>query len=163
MCAHHAIRHLNGFVERYHRTYQQECVNIERPATLEQARSATAAFREHYNAQRPNQARSCQNRPPLVAFPHLEPLPRPPEQVEIDGWLKAFEGFHVERKVDAHGQVHLDLRRYYVDVHRIGQRVTLQIEAASRSLLIWHEGILLKTLPLRGFSGGRCSFALFVE
>jgi hypothetical protein len=153
----------NGCVERYHRTYQQECLNVERPATLEQARSATETFRNHYNAQRPNQARSCENRPPLVAFPDLHPLPRPPEQIEIDGWLKHFEGVHVERKVDAHGQVHLDLRGYYVDVHRAGQRVTLQIEAESRSLLIWHEGTLLKTMPLRGFSGGMCSFARFVE
>jgi hypothetical protein len=63
--------------------------------------------------------------------------------------------------------VHLDLRRYYVDVHRAGQRVTLQIEAASHSLLIWHEGTFLKTVPLRGFSGGfaegTCSFVGFVE
>lgn len=153
----------NGFVERYHRTYQQECVSVERPSTLEQARSVTEAFRDHYNVQRPNQARSCENRPPLVAFPDLAPLPRPPRQVEIDGWLKQFEGFHVERKVDVHGQVHLDLRGYYVDVHRAGQRVTLQIEAESHSLLIWHEGSLLKTVPLRGFSGGTCSFARFVE
>jgi hypothetical protein len=59
--------------------------------------------------------------------------------------------------------VHLDLRKYYVDVHRAGQRVTLQIEAASHSLLIWYEGTLLKTVPLRGFSEGTCSFAGFVE
>jgi len=153
----------NAFVERYHRTYQHECLNHERPTTVEQARAATQAFREHYNAERPNQARSCENRPPLVAFPDLVPLPRPPQHIEIDGWLKGFEGFHVERKVDAHGQVHLDLRSYYVDVHRAKQRVTLQIEAASRSLLIWHEGTLLKTVPLRGFSGGSCSFERFVE
>jgi hypothetical protein len=50
-----------------------------------------------------------------------------------------------------------------VDVHRVGQRVTLQIEAESHSLLIWYEGSLLKTVPLRGFSGGTCSFARFVE
>jgi hypothetical protein len=81
----------------------------------------------------------------------------------MDGWLQPFEGVHIERKVDAHGQVHLDLRRYYVDVHRAGQRVTLQMEAASHSLLIWHEGTLLKTVPLRGFSGGSCSFARFVD
>jgi len=153
----------NGFVERYHRTYQQECVRVDRPATLEQARSATEAFREHDNGQRPNQARSCENRPPLIAFPNLTPLPQPPEQIEMDGWLQPFAGVHIERKVDAHGQVHLDLRRYYVDVHRAGQRVTLQMEAASHSLLIWHEGTLLKTVPLRGFSGGSCSFARFVD
>jgi hypothetical protein len=150
-------------VERYNRTYKEECLNDERPTTLEQARAATEAFREHYNAQRPNQARSCENRPPLVAFPHLEPLPAPPQQVEVDGWLKIFEGLHVERKVNVRGQVHLDLRSYYVDVHRAGQCVTLQIQAESRSLLIWHEGSLLKTVPLRGFSGGSCSFACFVE
>lgn len=58
----------NGCVERSHRTYQQECLNHERPTTLEQARTATEAFRVHSNAQRPKQARSCENRPPLVAF-----------------------------------------------------------------------------------------------
>jgi hypothetical protein len=50
-----------------------------------------------------------------------------------------------------------------VDVHRAGQRVSMHIEAASRSLLIWQEGSLLKTVPLRGFSAGTCSFARFVE
>jgi hypothetical protein len=29
--------------------------------------------------------------------PDLKPLPRPPEQMEMDGWLKEFEGIHVER------------------------------------------------------------------
>ena len=153
----------NGFVERYHRTYQEECLNHERPTTVEHARAATEAFQTHYNIQRPNQARSCGNRPPLSAFPDLKPLPRPPEQVEVDGWLNVFEGIHVERKVDVHGQVHLDLRSYYVDVHRAGQRVSLQIEAASRSLLIWHEASFLKTVPLRGFSAGTYSFERFVE
>jgi hypothetical protein len=90
------------------------------------------------------------------------PLPRPPQQVEVDGWLKTFEGFYVERKVNAHGQVHLDLRGYYVDVHRAGQRVTLQVEAASRSLLIWQESTLLKTMPLKGLTGGIFSFERFV-
>ena len=33
------------------------------------------AFREHYNGERPNQARSCGNRPPLEAFPALPPAP----------------------------------------------------------------------------------------
>jgi transposase InsO family protein len=78
----------NGFVERYHRTYQEECLSLERPHTLEQARIATEAFVEHYNKQRPNQARSCENRPPLTAFPALPTLPRPPVQVEVDGWRK---------------------------------------------------------------------------
>ena len=78
----------NGFVERSHRIYQEEGLSLERPQTLEQARIATEAFVEHDKKQRPNQARSCENRPPLTAFPALPPLPRPPVQVEVDGWRK---------------------------------------------------------------------------
>jgi hypothetical protein len=97
------------------------------------------------------------------AFPSLPTLPRAPEQIEVDGWLGRFDGFHVERKIDAHGVVHLDLRAYYVDVRRAGQRVTLEIQATSRCMLIWHEGTLLKTVPLRGLAGVQLSFARFVE
>jgi hypothetical protein len=68
----------------------------------------------------------------------------------------------VERKVNAHGQVQLDLRSYSVDVHRAGQRVTLQLEAASRCVLIWQEATLLKRVPLRGFASGTLSFERFV-
>jgi hypothetical protein len=152
----------NGFVERYHRTYQEECLNVDRPRTLEQARHATETFLEHYNTQRPNQARSCGNRPPRSAFPSLSTLPRPPAQIEADAWLQDLDGMHIERKVDAHGMVHLDLRSYYVDRQRAGQRVTLQIQAASQSLGGWHEGMLLKTLPLQGLTGGCFSFERFV-
>ncbi len=153
----------NGFVERYHRTYQEECLSIEHPHTLEQARIATEVFVEHYNTERPNQARSCGNRPPRTAFPSLPTLSRPPAQIEADAWLKGIDGFHVERKVDAHGMVHVDLRGYYVDVHRAGQRVTLEIQATSQSLLVWQEGVLLKTLHLRGVVAGSFSFERFVE
>lgn len=153
----------NGFVERYHRSYQEECLSLERPKTLEQARVATDVWTEHYNGERPNQARSCQNRPPFTAFPALPALPPPPSEVEVDGWLAGVDGFHVERRIDAHGMVHVDLRSYYVDAHRAGQRVTLEIQATNHSLLVWQEGTLLKTLPLRGLVGGRFSFERFVE
>ena len=42
---------------------------------MSQTREVTAAFREHYNRERPNQALTCGNRPPLVAFPALPPRP----------------------------------------------------------------------------------------
>src|SRR5205823_14638251 len=45
--AHHPQQ--NGFVERFNRTYQEECLALDRPATLEQARVATEAFEQHYN------------------------------------------------------------------------------------------------------------------
>lgn len=153
----------NGFVERYHRSYQEECLSHDRPRTLQEARSVTAHFVEHYNHERPNQALSCGNRPPRTAFPSLPPLPRPPEQIEADAWLKRLDGLHLERKVDAHGSVQVDLRRYYVDVHRAGQRVTLEIQAASQSLRVWQDGTLLKTLRLRGLVETTFSFEHFVE
>jgi hypothetical protein len=103
---------------------------------LEQARAATDMWTEHDNRECPNQARSCADRPPFTAFPVLPSLPRPPEHVEADSWLKRVDGFHVERKVDAHGNMHRDLRSSYVDAHRTGQRVTLEIQAASHSLLV---------------------------
>src|SRR5256884_9120541 len=39
----------NGFVERYHRTLNQECLKLHRPKTLEEVRQVTEAFAVHYN------------------------------------------------------------------------------------------------------------------
>src|SRR2546430_945057 len=61
----------NAFVERYHRTYQAECLALDRPADLAQAKVVTAAFVRHYNVERPHQGLACGNHPPLIAFPHL--------------------------------------------------------------------------------------------
>lgn len=153
----------NGFVERYHRSYQQECLTQDRPHTLEEACRVTTSWIDHYNWERPNQALSCGNRPPRSAFPELPQLPRPPEAIQADGWLKSVDGFHVERKVDAHGMVHLDLHSYYVGVHRKGQRVSLQLQAESHEVAIWHEASLLKSVPLKGLLEGNFSFEQFVE
>jgi putative transposase len=58
----------NGFVERSHRTYQQECLALDRPADLEQARTVTSSFVEHYHLSRPHQGLACGNRPRLWPF-----------------------------------------------------------------------------------------------
>ena len=44
----------NAYVERYHRTYGQECLQIHRPSTLQEVREVTAAFLKHYNEERPH-------------------------------------------------------------------------------------------------------------
>ena len=46
----------NGFVERSHRSSQEECLAVQRPATLEQVRAVTEQFGQHYNFQRPLKA-----------------------------------------------------------------------------------------------------------
>src|SRR6266567_4714410 len=54
----------NAYVERFHRSLGQECLQVHRPGTLSQVVSLTEAFLTHYNSERPNQARSCGNQPP---------------------------------------------------------------------------------------------------
>jgi transposase InsO family protein len=90
----------NGFIERYHRTFQEECLSQHRPRTLEQVREVTTAFVEHYNWQRPHQGLSCGNRPPRAAFPELPTLPKVPNVVNADAWLWWIDGDHLVRLVN---------------------------------------------------------------
>jgi transposase InsO family protein len=141
---------LNAFVERYHGTYDRECLKVHRPATLEQAREVTAAFQRHYNAERPNQARSCGNRPPRVAFPELPPCPPLPMLVDTDAWLPLIDGRRYVRQVQTNGTVEVEHTRYYIGRRLAGQRVALAVVAAERSLVVYHGDTPVKQLPLGG-------------
>jgi transposase InsO family protein len=48
----------NAFVERYHRSYGEECLQRHRPATLQEVREVTDAFLRHYNYERPRSVAS---------------------------------------------------------------------------------------------------------
>jgi hypothetical protein len=152
----------NAFIERYHRSYHEECLAFDQPGTLEQARSATQTFAQHYNFQRPNQALSCGNRPPRTAFPTLAPLPMLPTTVDPDSWLAQLDGVHLERKVDRHGMISLDLKRSYVSSKLVGRRVVLQMDAQQHCLQVLLEQQHIKSLPLRGLVGHRLSFEEFL-
>ena len=152
----------NAFVERYHRSYQEECLAVERPTTLEQARQVTEDFVQHYNFQRPNQALSCGNQPPRTAFPQLPSLTPLPQIVDPDAWLDGLHGWHVERKVDAHGMVKLDLKQYYISSKLVGHRVTLQLDARAHCLHVFHEQHHLKSLPIKGLVGHLLTFEQFL-
>lgn len=88
---------LNAFVERSHRSLKQECLLVTRPHTLEDVREANEAFVQHYNHERPNQALTCGNLPPCVAFPSLPTLPPVPDQIDPDAWLGHVHGQHFIR------------------------------------------------------------------
>jgi transposase InsO family protein len=152
----------NGFVERYNRTYQEECLALDRPASLEQARTVTETFVKHYNGERPHQGISCGNRPPLVAFPTLAPLPPLPQMVDPDAWLLTLDGLHLERKVDRNGNVSVDLKRYYVSSQLAGRHVVLELDADEDCMHVLLEGQPLKDLPLRGLVGKLLSYEQFL-
>jgi transposase InsO family protein len=77
---------LNAFVERFHKSYEEEAIQVYQPTTLEQVQDMNQDFRYHYNFQRPNQALTCGNRPPRRAFPDLSPLPALPK-ISASRWL----------------------------------------------------------------------------
>ncbi len=153
----------NGFVERYHRTYQEECLAVQRPGTLEQVREATTQFAQHYNWSRPHQGLSCGNRPPREAFPTLPELPAVPDLVDPDRWLRVNDGLHLVRLVRRDGTVRVDLKSYYVGRALAGQHVALHLSAAKAALLVVHEHQLIKTLPLKGLCGQALRFEAFVQ
>jgi transposase InsO family protein len=153
----------NGEVSRYHRTYQEECLAVHRPGTLEQVREATTQFAQHYNWSRPHQGRSCGNRPPRVAFATLPELPVVPDLVDPDRWLRVNDGLHLVRLVRRDGTVRVDLKSYYVGRALAGQPVALHLSAAKAALLVVHEHQLLKTLPLKGLCGQALRFEAFVR
>ena len=153
----------NGFVERYHRTFQEECLAVQRPVTLEQVREATTQFEQHYNWSRPHQGLSCGNRPPRVAFPSLPELPAVPDLVDPDRWLRVNDGLHLVRLVRRDGTVRVDLKSYYVGRGLAGQHVALHLSAAKAALLVVQGHQLIKTLPLKGLGGQALRFEAFVR
>jgi len=154
---------LNAFVERYHRTYDEECLQVSRPADLQSVRTVTAAFQQHYNHERPHQGLACGNQPPRVAFPVLPARPAVPLTVDPDRSLSTLHGTCYARKVQQDTSVTVGTGRYYVTQALRGQQVTLQIDAADRTLVITHDGKEVKRVPIQGMGRGRVPFAQFVE
>ena len=144
-------------------TYDRECLKVHRPSTLEQAREVTAAFRVHYTTERRNQARSCGNRPPRVAFPELPPSPPLPMLVDPDAWLPLSDRRRYVRQVQANGTVKVEHTRYSVGRRLAGQRVALAVDAAERSLVVYHGDTPVKHLPLCGLHRQTLVFERYVD
>jgi transposase InsO family protein len=153
---------LNAFVERYHRSLKQECLLGTRPHTLEEVREVNEAFVLHYNHERPNQALSCGNRPPRVAFPSLPALAPVPGLVDPDAWLRHVHGQHFIRKVRHNGTVVLDDVPYYIQQALVGHYVDLCVNAATQELIVWHQQQPLKRIPMKGLHKTLLSFEEFV-
>ena len=97
----------NGFVERYHRSYDEECLKIERPDNLLKVAEVTATFQHHYNHERPHQGLACGNQPPRVAFPEAKAKRVLPTRVDPDSWLKAAARRRYQRRVNHNGSIQI--------------------------------------------------------
>jgi hypothetical protein len=153
----------NPYVERYHRAFGQECLDVLRPGTAEEVRAATDAFLVHYNMERPNQARSCGNLPPRVAFPVLPTLPALPATVDPDRWLSSVHGQAFARRVQPHGTVEVDRRSYYIKQTLAGQHVVLLVQAPERVFEVLLGTQRLKTLPIKGLVGQELPFEAYAS
>lgn len=154
---------LNAYVARYHRSYNQECLQIHRPATREEVRAVTEHFLQHYNTERPHQGRSCGNRPPRVAHPVLPTLPSLPERVDPDGWLTSVDRQAFARKVDTQGCVTVDLQTYYIKQVLSGQHVVLFVNAHSRTFDVYLGSQQIKQVPIKGLQGEIMPFNRYVD
>jgi hypothetical protein len=154
---------LNADVSRYHRTLKYECLLIHTPESEEQVREVNETFVIHYHQERPNQARSCGNQPPRVAFAHLPSLPRVPDVVDPDRWLRVIDGQHVVRKVRHNGTVLIDDVRYYIKHSLAGRYVDVCVDAHQQEFVIWHQHQPFKHVAIKGLQKTALSFDRFVE
>jgi hypothetical protein len=153
----------NAFVERFHRSLGEACLDKHRPTDGGQVREVTSASRQHYNEERPNQAKTCGNRPPRLAFPELPVRPAVPLGVDPDAWVLAVHGEHYARKVDPEGCVKLGDQRYYVQKTLAGTRVVLEVDATPRELVVWQREGVIKRMGMKGLSQKLLAFDEFVD
>jgi hypothetical protein len=153
----------NGFVERYHRTYEEECLRVQKPSDLATVSEVTATFKQHYNVERSHQGVSCGNQPPRLAFANVPQRPPVPQTVDPDRWIDALDGKCYLRKVQHDTGVSVGAGRYYATQALVGKHVTLRIDATDRSFVIEHEGQEVKRVAIQGTGRGRLPFDQFVE
>ena len=144
----------NAFVERYHRNYKQECLQVHYPQNLEEVKRVTEAYQHHYNFQRPHQGRACGNRPPRQAFETLPTLPPLPQTVQADCWLERYHHRAFARLVNSDGCVSVNRETYYLSTRLAGQKVALVVDAPSASLDVMVRTTIGKRLPIKGVLRG---------
>jgi hypothetical protein len=144
---------INAFVERYYRTYWQECLQVYQPVSLQLVRAVTEAFLQHYHYERPHQGRACGNVPPRVAFPTLPVLPPLPERVDPAAWLASLDQKMYLRHVGRDGCVDVDLSTYYLGPQLAGRTIVLQVRAQEHQFAVWHQNQIVKLLAIKGLVG----------
>ena len=153
----------NAYVERYNRTYKYEGILIYQPTSYDQVIEMNLDLRHHYNFERPNQARSCCNQPPRLAFPRLPNLPPIPETIDPDRWLERLDGKLFKRRVTHSGTVKVDKHRYYIGRAYHGRLVVLRVDAANQQFVVELNDKPIKTLEIKGLYHGQMSFTAYLD
>ena len=153
---------LNGHVERMHKSLGQECIAVAHPADLAAVQACLTPYVRHYNEERPNQAVTCGNRPPRVAFPDLPALPALPRSVNPDAWLTAIHGQSYPRRITPNGSVRIGGYSYYVQKTHAGHRVAVQVAAPTKELIVLHKAQTLKRLAVKGLHAKELTFEAYV-
>jgi len=113
----------------------------------------TQTFLHHYHQERPNQARTCGNRPPRVACPDFPTRPSAPQTVDPDLWLERLNKPAFARTVQADGGVTINHQEYYRGREFAGHRVTCFVNAVHKQLDVWYATRGIKQWPLKGLYG----------
>ena len=153
----------NPHVERYHRSLEYECLRVHRPEDVYQSQAVISVYQKHYNNKRPNQARSCGNQPPRVAFPELPQQPSLPTLVDPDAWLPCVHGKLYKRRVTHNGSVKVGKQSYYIRQTLKGQHVLLRVDALEQQFHVLLNNQLIKKLDIKGLHGEMMTFDRFVE
>ena len=153
----------NGYVERYNRTYKYEGILIYLPEDFVQVLDMNLDVKHHYNFERPNQAKSCGNQPPRLAFPSLPTLPAVPDTIDPDCWLDTIQGQLFKRRVNASGTVQVDKHKYYMGRAHHGRLVVLQVDAVNREFVVELNNEVIKTIPIKGLYQGQLSFTDYLK
>jgi uncharacterized protein (DUF433 family) len=153
----------NPYVERYHRNFKYECQLIEQPRDLAQTREVNQPYVHFYNHERPNQAITCGNQPPLVKFPNPPLLTPVPQTVDPDRWLLQQTGKTYTRKLGRDGCFQLGNQTYYVQQKLQRRSVTIWVDGPQRELDIFMDRRVIKKLPIKGLQNRMMAFEAFVD
>lgn len=153
----------NPFVERYHRNFKYECQLIEKPTDLNSTLEVNQRYVRFYNFERPNQAITCGNQPPHVKFPDLPSLTPVPQTLDPDRWLLALTGKTYKRKLDSKGCFQLGNQTYYVQQNRRGQMAVIWVDGQKRTLNIYVNQVLIKSLTIKGLHNRSMNFQEYLD
>jgi hypothetical protein len=153
----------NPFVERYHRNFKYECQLIERPHDLAQTREVNQPYVHFYNYERPNQAITCGNQPPLVKFSQPVWLSPVPNTIDPDHWLLLQTGKTYTRRLDRNGSFQLGNQTYYVRQKLRGRSVTIWVDGRQKELDIYVDRQMFKKVPIKGLQNRLMSFPAYLE